>query len=417
MEAGRDERSERTLLDGLLHYLGILFRYRWIIIITTLAATAGAVAFAIISIRLPPEESPLPNVYSAEALVLIGENAQSDLATSLLQGLGIDSGAAPAPGQSNGDLVLEILNSRVILDRVINDFDMARHYHVAESSHGATRDLVRQKSHFIYDRHTGILRISYEDIDPQFSCQVVNKMVSLLDEWFNTHRRLAAGRQLKELEQQLTEVSKRMALLRNRQKALQEKYGVLNVEDLGRSQSTLLANLRAQLLLKELDIKNYSAISRIDDPRLAQLKEERQNLIDLINHNEGMPSATLPGGSGQNSLPDVAQEFSQISLQLGVQERIYDTLAPQYEAARLSPSSIFQVIELAEVPDTKSGPQRSRIVMIVALVALAASVLFSLSLNVIRGVRDDPSKQRYFHAGPSATPEEPDNNATWPTDG
>jgi uncharacterized protein involved in exopolysaccharide biosynthesis len=81
----------------------------------------------------------------------------------------------------------------------------------------------------------------------------------------------------------------------------------------------------------------------------------------------------------------VAQEFSQLTTELDIQQRIYNTLSPQYEAAKLAPESepIFQVFELAEIPDVKTGPQRSRLVMMAGAGGLAGSIALVIFLHLL----------------------------------
>lgn len=398
MNAHPIEGPERTFLDGLLHYLSVLYRHHRLILISTGVVVVAATAFCILSVKLPPDVSFLPNVYTAQASILVQENSQNDIATTLLEGLGLSRGGAGSNVQSNGDLIVDILGSRVVIDPIVDEFHMINRYKLTKNVRGRSREIVRSKSAFVYERNTGIVRISFQDIDPGFSAAVVNRMVRLLEQWFARNETLAVERQRSELETKIGQVKNEMDSLRNQQKRLQEKYGFLSATDLGQSQTALLATLRAQLLLKEIDIKNYSGISRIDDPRLQQLKEERQNLIDLIDNTEKGGAGTTNAAGGPTSLADAAQRFAQLQFQLDLQQRIYDALLPQLEAASLSSAPIFQVITLADVPDIKSGPQRSRIIIIAALIACFGSMFFALLLNVIREVRNDPSKRGYFRA-------------------
>ncbi|HUX50499.1 MAG TPA: hypothetical protein VMW73_06855 [Spirochaetia bacterium] len=386
----RNEHSETSLLEGVLRYTKVLFEYRRFIVIVTVCVVALATAFAILSRYLPPDKSPLPNTYAAQASILIQQDGRNDLASSLLEGLGLAQSANASSSFRNGDLVLEVLNSRMLLDRVISDFELISRYHITGNVKGKSRQIVLHKSIFDYARNTGLLKVSYVDIDPTLSRDVVNRMVALLEEWFNTNSGLAVQQQRRALEEKLTEVRSEIQSLQDRLQALQEMYGVLNVEDLGRSQATLLATLRAQLILREIDIKNYSSISRIDDPRLEQLKNERQNLLDLIYQNEKNVSR-VPGE--QKSLAAVAQEFSELRTQIDIQQRVYNTLAPQYEAAKLAPASIFQVLERAEIPDTKSGPERSRIVLFAFIVAFLGSCILAFILHGVRQIRGVPSEK------------------------
>ncbi len=391
MTETQSKNTERSLIDTIINFLAILWRYRLMILITTGLVTLGVAAFCAVSVILPPEKSPLPNVYEAEATILVQQNTQTDVASSIMTALGVPSGVQAANSQVNyGELIIEVLNSRLMLDALAGEFDFARKYRLTTNVKGTSRELVRKKIRHFYNSTTGAMRISSQDIDPVFAKNFVNKTVSLLDAWFSQNRGLAKQKQRQSLEDKITEVKMSIETLQNRIKSLQKRYGVLNVQELGESQATSLANLRSQLILKDVEIKNYTSFSKIDDPRLEQLKAERQNLLDLIAQNQQkLPEAEAYSGSGSGapkSLADVAQEFSQLSLELDIQQRIYNTLSPQYEAMKLSPESepVFQVLELADVPDIKSGPQRLEIILFAFAGSLFASITLSMLINALR---------------------------------
>lgn len=379
------QQNTINYMELLLHYYAITMKRKWLIVGITGTCSVVAVLLAVISIKLPPDKSPLPNTYTAEAILFVMPNEQNDISSSILSALGMSQQNNAASGFNNGDLILEILRSRTILDRLIDDMKINERYRVSGSEKSKARAIVLANLNFIYSRNTGSLRLSYVSTDPVFARDVVNRTVELLDEWFVQNRGMAKQKTKQVLEEKLREVKADIDRLQASLKGLQQKYGVLNAEELGVSQAASLANLRSQLIMKEIEIKNYSIYSRINDPRLKQLNEELQNLKDLINKNQiSLPNTVRESGS-QRSIADVAQEFSQLTNELDIQQRIYNTLSPQYEAAKLSPESepIFEVFEMAQTPDTKTGPRRSKLVMLASAGSFAFSIALVLALNLI----------------------------------
>jgi len=387
-EAGA-KQTEKTLLETIVYFISILWHYRLLIVLTTAVVTVAVLAYCVVSISLPPEKSPMPNVYTAEATILVQSDSQSDVNSSIMNALGVYQGSA-ASAKNNGDLIIEVLNSRMMLDALIDEFDIIKKLGLTEYAKGISRGFMKNKIRYTYVRNTGVMKIASDDTDPVLARNIVNKTVSLLESWFSQNRGLAKQKQRQSLEDKITEVKTSIDTLQNRIKSIQKRYGVLSVEELGQTQAASLAELRSQLILKDVEIKNYTSFSKIDDPRLEQLKAERQNLLDLITQNQQkLPEADMASG-GQlkslKSLPDVAQEFSQLSLELDIQQRIYNTLSPQYEAMKLTPESdpIFQVLELADVPDIKSGPSRPKIILIAFAASFFGSIALSLVINAMR---------------------------------
>ena len=124
-------------------------------------------------------------------------------------------------------------------------------------------------------------------------------------------------------------------------------------------------------------------MSAIEDPKLQQLRDERQNILDLISQTQQGMTDVQGSTSGQKSLPDLQIEFNNLTVELDVQRKIYNTLSHQYEVLKLTsePESAFQIMELAEVPDSKSGPSRTKIVAMVTLGAFIASVVLAFLLH------------------------------------
>jgi tyrosine-protein kinase Etk/Wzc len=393
-----DARAERGLVEGMLYYLSILMRYRWMIIITTGTAAVGIVIFLVLTIKLPAETSPLPTQYTAEAVLILQEQG-SDMASSIMSALGVSQASSGSVvGSDTGSMILAVLHSRPLLDTVIAEFNLVEHFGITNAVKGKSRQALLSKLGIEFVRETGTLAISFTDPDPVLCRDIVNRVVALLEEWFDLNTGTSKSQQLKLLEEKVTEVKSSIAGLEYRLKQLQNRYGVLTAADLGATQASALADLRSQLILKEIEIKNYSSFSLVDDARLQQLKAERQNIQDLISQLQGGIPSTSGSGStpgGDKSLADVAQQFSQLSNELDIQRRIYNLLSPQYEAAKLTRESqpAFQVLELAEIPDTKSGPERGKIAMIVVVGAFVLSIAAALFINAIGRMKPRPGKE------------------------
>lgn len=372
-------------IELALRYLRLVLKRKWLVVGITGSITLATVVFFLITIKLPPEKSPLPNIYTAEATLFVVPNAQSGISESILNALGVSQQSGQSSGFNNGDMILEILRSRTILDRLIEEFNIFEKYSIPEKEKTKSREFLLASMNHAYSRNTGSLRLSFISSDPVFARDIVNRSVQLLDEWFVLNRSLAKQKSKLILEQKLEEVSADISSLQARLKNLQQKYGVLNAQELGVSQAASLANLRSQLIMKEIEIKNYSIYSRINDPRLEQLNEELQNLRDLINKNQVTITASSADSGKQRTIADVAQEFTQLTNELDIQQRIYNTLSPQYEAAKLAPESepIFSVFELAEIPDVKTGPNRKKYIVLAFGGGLALSIGIVFLLNFL----------------------------------
>ncbi len=386
-------QNQRSLLEVILSAVSVLKQYVLFIGITTGLVAIGVVAYCFASTKLPPEKSPLPNRYTASAVILLQEENESGLSLSILSALGMDNPSSDVSvGYDFGARVLLVLRSRTFIDKVIEEFGIAQRYKMSNLLRSVSRKMIMAKAGFQYDRTTRALTISYADMDPVFARDVTNGMVSLLSDWFAKNMGNSKERESKLLGEKVNEVQSGVTSLEIRLKDLQKKYGVLTAQDLGTSQASALAELRSQLILKEIEIKNYSTITAIEDPKIQLLKEERQNILDLIGEQiqQGGAEAISPDTSASSkSLPDIQLDFNHLSMELDVQRKILNTLSHQYEVIKLAsePEPAFQILELAEVPDVKSGPNRTLIVLEAVAGAFFGSIAVSFLLNAYNKAR------------------------------
>lgn len=92
-------------------------------------------------------------------------------------------------------------------------------------------------------------------------------------------------------------------------------------------------------------------------------------------------------------------------MELGVKRQVYSQLKVQYELLKVNMASevpVFQILEVAEVPDLKSGPSRGTLCIMVTFAAGFFSVFLAFALNFVENIRKDPvamAKLRGINAG------------------
>ena len=383
----------------LLELLGVLFRYKWFIITITFLSVLGIVGFSLITLKFPPEKNPLPNVYKPSALILINEESSGGAAALLSSsGLGDLAGlAGVSTGSSYGQLAEKLIKSKSTLDIIVDEFNVAQKYNVKKFVVGNSRKTLIEHLSINYEAETSTLSIAYEDYDPIYARDIVNRLVELLDERFAS---IGGNKNLTRknlLEQNLAKVEVEIAGYEAEIQRFQQEHGTLDVESLAREQVTAMAQLRSQLILEDMEIKTYSSFTLIDDPVLKRMKAARDNLAVLISEMESGYSEYDSAMPARDDLPRLALEFEHLRRNLEVQAKIYEILTQQYEITKLNAEGeepIFQVLELADAPDLKSGPSRGMICIVVTLAAFFFSIIFVFVLNAVRNIRKDPERMK-----------------------
>ncbi len=408
MTEEQQNRAEEPLnvANGIIRYVALLWQFRWFVIIPTAVAGLATVAFAVISIVLPPDVSPLPNRYRSEATILMNtpEVTGSAVLSSVFSAFNLSDnlGIGGSTGIDYGVLALEVLRSPVILDQLAAEFDVAERFEIEEVVVSRSREVLLEMARVSLNRETGILRVSYESIDPVFAQALTTRTVELLNEWFRSTGSAAQSRQLSFLEAKVAEVSETIGRLEAEVQSFQSEHGIVSVQGVAETQERMLADLRTRLVLKEMEIKNYQQFSTIEDPTLARLRSERNNLRSVIEEIErGETSLYGEAAPDGKSLAQLSQEFAEISTQLRIQRSLYESLLERYELARVAQeqAALFQVIQAAEIPDQKSGPRRSRLVIQNTLVVFLLSVVGVALYDAIRRVIGDRERIRKIVAG------------------
>ncbi|MBN2735792.1 MAG: hypothetical protein JXR70_02345 [Spirochaetales bacterium] len=390
--------NERGLIEGLLYFLNILFTKKWFIIIPTVVVGVLLSVFMYISMQLPPEQSPLPNIYRANCLILISGNESQ---SSVYSAIGAEQ---PFTNDDTavdfGVTALGIIRTRGFLDRIIKKDIFKESFENnldPKASQTDLRQFLSSKIEVSYDPNFRTLIISFLDIQPERSKVMANIVVEELDTWFSEYGLSQRQKYKNLLEKKLTEVFPKIAEYEVQIKNFQKTYGVFSIQDLASFQTGMLSELRSNLIIIELQIKNYEEFSKIEDPNLRRLKSERDNLITSIREIESGSSLgdKIPS---MNQLPDLALEFNRMNLNLDIQRAIYQHLSEQYELVKLSVESenVFNIIEWAETPDERDAPSRSLIIVAGIAIVFVLSSLIVLISYYIRNLVDRIKRKKEF---------------------
>lgn len=326
MEENKIQDDEISLID----LFAVLWRYKVMIIVITLIAMIGVVVYSVISLKLPPEKSFLPNKYTAQAQMLINNDSSSSgglssmLNSSGLGGLANLAGVSVPGGASNSSLAGYLVHSNSVLDEVVKNFNLVERYNIEEYVVSASRDALKGVLTSNFDDETGIFSVSFTDIDPVFAKDVVNFVVSLLE----------------------------------------SKFLEMGIDKNSLTKENLEANIE----------NTYNEILKLQK----EIQEIEYSVSNVYNPNQ---------------TKSIVMDATLKKMELSVQQEIYAQLKAQYEMLKVTMSSeqpVFQILEFAEVPDRKSAPSRGMLCIIVTFASFFVSVFMAFLLNALKNIKNDP---------------------------
>jgi uncharacterized protein involved in exopolysaccharide biosynthesis len=310
---------------SLIDLFAVLWHRRKMIITITLLAAIGVVIYSIISLKLPPEKSPLPNIYTPKALMLIDDKSSKGGLSSMLGdmgGIASIAGVKVPASASNSKLAIFLVGTNSLLDSVVDEFNLIDRYKIKKSPRGNSRKTLKKSLKADSDEKSGVLTVSFTDIDPVFAKDVVNYCTAFL------------GKRFDELGLDKNKIEKE--------------------------------NLELNIATTLQDIQ--------------ELEEESRRLEQSV-------------ASFSGRLPTITRDINRITLELTAKRQVYTQLRVQYELLKINMASenpVFQILELAEAPDMKSGPGRGMLCIIVTFAAGFFAVFLAFVLNAIANIKKDP---------------------------
>jgi len=350
----------------LREYWRVLVRHRRMILTTTLAA---AVIAAIVSFILP-------KTYTATARILPPkEQSSGGLAAALagqLGGLASLAGASLG-GATNADLMVGMLSSRAVTDRILDQFKLQEIYDTKYRVDAGKKLLANLDAQV--DKKSGILTLSVDDHDPERAAAIANAFVDQLDQLSRHLNITEASRQRLFLEERLVQVNKDLANAEDALRAFQEKHGAIQVDEQAKAMIDLLGALKGELMAAQVQLgvtQRFASGNNADVDRVQTQITEIQSRIRDMEQGQGERSAGdifLP----TQKIPDLGLRYGRLLRDVKVQETVFELLTQQYELVKMQEakdSPTIQVLDGAVVPEKKSKPKRSLVVVLTAMLAL-----------------------------------------------
>ncbi len=354
--------------------LGVLYRWRRFITIVTVVMAIAAVVISLL----------LPNWFKASSRLLLPSSASGGLSSVLLGD--ISSAAQSLLGGAGGDYVryLAILNSRTVMDDVVETFGLVTVYELADEEFPLeeARDALRDNVDFLVDQEFDFFSVEVLDKDPQRAADMANYFVEKLDEINNRLSKQTAGSFRQYVQSRYDEAGLDRQVMLDSLASFQREYGVIDLEAQTLAYFTQLAELRADAIQVEIQLAALRSQFG-DENRQARSLEAivaaaDQKYQDALAGKE----AVLP--VSQDRAPEMVKSYLNLTLERTIQERILELVAPMLEQAKFEEErtgEALQIVDAAIAPVEKFKPKRSIICIAATLSAFILAIFFALVMD------------------------------------
>ena len=376
-----EEVGDEQLRENAVAKLRLLWAKRsWLLRVSAYGLIASTLIAFIIpprytsQTRLMPPDSTSSSGLAAAASALAGrENGLAGMAADFL-GL-----------NSTSDTFVAILNSRTCQDALIQKFDLQKVYWDSRME-DARSDLASHTSIDV-DRKSEVITIAVTDRSPQRAAAMAQAYVDQLNRLVTGLSTSSARRERVFLENRLQTVSQNLETAEKDFSQFASKNTAIDIPEEGKAMVDATATLQGQLIAARSELQGLKQIYTDNNARVrsvaARVQELQKQLNNLVGKGEGPASGDSADGSSQLAYPSVRKlpvlgvTYADLYRQTKVQEAVYETLTQEYELAKVEEAKeipTVKVLDAADVPDKKSFPPRSLLIVMGTMLVLAAGI-------------------------------------------
>ena len=313
--------------------------------------------------------------------------ANSSIGSQLGSGLG--PMAADLLGlKDSSDLFVGILESRTVLDDVINKFDLKRVYSDRRME-DARADLVKNTS-VAADRKSGIIAIDVVDKNPARAAAMAGEYINELNRVVTQLNTSSAHRERVFLEDRLTQVKQDLETAEQNFSQFATKNTALDIPTQGKAMIEAAATLEGQLIAAQTELEGLKQVYADGNVRVRSTQARVDELRRQLEKSLGSKSGDPGSGNGQSrqslypsirELPALGVGYADLYRSTKIQEVVFQTLTQQFELAKVEEAKetpSVKVLDSPDVPEKKSYPPRLLIITLGGIFALVGSVSWIL---------------------------------------
>ncbi len=370
------------MLKLAIYFLNTLLRWRKFIFSFMLVVAILVSALMLI----------VPKTFNSYAMIQPVTASESSGILGVLSGL---TGGGTG-NQSEAGLMLSILESRSLLESVVDEFDLMQiyeadireelvrglrdDYQITLTDEGAIHlSFAAHTDWFVGEAEEGVVRARAQNI--------LDFIIQYLDEQ-NVFLKTQSSRFQREfLERRFQSALVTLDSLETELTDFEKETGIVALDAQLEGKILIATELKKQLVAIETEYFVASRSLSPDNPKLKELRLVRAAILGQIKKSENRDRNSDTFILDQMYppfalIPDLSIRFKHIEMELKTHFKILEFLGTQLEEAKLGEAKdtpTIQIIDLPSLPELRSSPQRT----ITVLVTVAIAFLMIISLIYI----------------------------------
>jgi len=328
-------------------------------------------------------------LYESQTSLIVRDMGQTSSASTLgLSLLGMGSSSQ----LQDSMIVKEYLESLDMFQEVDKKFALSKYYRsdaidfIERLSADATQEeiLAFYNKHLLinYDETSGILHISFLDVNRKRAQEILKFLVKSVDYQINEFNRRKAKKQLKFVESEFAIAKKGMDTYLEKIEAYQNKHLLLDPSAEATAKSAFIVESEARLAQKKLEYATKKRYLNDDNFELIALKNEIHEMQKSIKNYKSKLTGTAKGRLNQ-----VASEYEQLKMALEFATEVYKNALIQLKTTKIEVAKNDKTLSIVSKPNYPDGytyPDKPRVFITILIVTLLMYGIFTMLGSIIR---------------------------------
>jgi uncharacterized protein involved in exopolysaccharide biosynthesis len=338
------------------------------LLLSTLIAFLTPSRYQSVTRLMPPDNQSGSGLAMAAAELSAGAAGMGGMASALL-GL-----------KSSADLLVGVLNSRTVEDRLIQKFDLKKVYGVRRMEDA--RKILAARTDISVDRKSQIITIKVTDKNPQRAAEMAQVNVEELNSTLAEVSTSSARRERIFLEGRLQAVNLNLEAAEKDFSQFASRNTAIDIKEQGKAMVDAAATLQTQYIAARSELEGLRQLYTDSNVRVRSVQarvDELQNQLMKVGGKDD--STDLTAGDSLypsiRKLPLLGVAYADLYRRTRVEEAVFETLTKEYELAKVEEAKeipTVKVLDPPNLPERKSFPPRLLFMLLGAVLALSCGV-------------------------------------------
>jgi capsule polysaccharide export protein KpsE/RkpR len=336
----------------------------------------------------------LPKEYVSGARIMPPEQGGNTAAMlAALVGKSSAGGLAGLAGsllgaKNNGALFVALLHSGTVSGHLMDRFGLQRVYHKRYREDTAKR--LGRLTKITEDPKSGVITIAVTDETRERARDLAQGYLDELNNLVAKVNTSSAHREREFIEQRLNTVQAELQRAQLELSDFSSKNTTIDIKEQTRATVDAGAKLEGQLIAGQSELDSLRQIYGDQNVRV-RAAEARNAILQRELQRANGQSTPDPDGKDVDAshpypalrrLPELGVRWANLYRNVRIHETVFDLLSEEYETARIEEVKSIptvSVIDVPQLPEKKSGPHRTLIVLIATFLSLVITAAFLLA--------------------------------------